>query len=71
LNLLTKIKPKGKHYYSISKILFEVDMKYVPIKARLLAEEQMVWCVHPSIKILMRKLQLRRLAISLIIVLIQ
>jgi mitogen-activated protein kinase 7/14 len=28
-----KIKPKGKHYYSISKVLFEVDMKYVPIKA--------------------------------------
>jgi len=27
-----KIKPKGKHYYRISKALFEVDMKYVPIK---------------------------------------
>lgn len=28
-----RIKPKGKHYYRISKALFEVDMKYVPIKA--------------------------------------
>ncbi|GAU39835.1 hypothetical protein TSUD_68830 [Trifolium subterraneum] len=27
-----KIKPKGKHYYTIWKTLFEIDMKYVPIK---------------------------------------
>ncbi|XP_058750136.1 mitogen-activated protein kinase 7-like [Vicia villosa] len=30
-----RIKPKGKHYYAIGKlekILFEIDMKYVPIK---------------------------------------
>jgi mitogen-activated protein kinase 1/3 len=27
-----KIKPKGTYYYTIWKTLFEIDMKYVPIK---------------------------------------
>lgn len=29
----SKLKAKGKHYYTINNILFEIDMKYVPIKA--------------------------------------
>lgn len=27
-----RIKPKGKHYYTIWQTLFEIDTKYVPIK---------------------------------------